>query len=496
MTDSVHRNTETMPVHSCAVIRAAEQACFAAGCVTSDELMDYVIERLWQAVQTEPEFAARTITHVSVYAGKGNNAGDAIGLAARFSCPVTLHAVCEPSAFSAETRRQYEKLLNREVSTSASPVQNPCTLIIDGLLGSGVSGTLRPEYAAAVAELNRERASIPGSLVLAIDIPTGLQADTGELLGEAVQADVTAAIACVKPGMLADGAENYVGRLLCIPLPQVELPSEAEAVVQCSSSSALPRRPYSFFKNKAGRVNIVAGSIGYVGAAQMCAEAAQAAGAGLVALYCHEAVYPILAARVAAEVMVHPVRSYAEVSTDGAQALLIGPGLGKPLAAEARALYSLLYRFSGPIVLDADGLNTAAALGWKLPPNCILTPHPGEMRRLFPPAAHLLRAETVQRFLADTPCTLLYKGARTIIADSAHTIYNSTGGPYMANGGQGDVLAGVIGALAAQGLAPLRAAALAAHACGLAAAHAHAAAGYPTAIRATQLLPFLPQILR
>lgn len=495
MADSIHRNTETMPVHPCAVIRAAEQACFAAGAVSSDELMDYVIERLWQAVQTEPEFAPRTITHVSVYAGKGNNAGDAIGLAARFSCPVTLHAVCEPSEFSAETHRQYEKLLNRVVSPSASPVQAPCTLIIDGLLGSGVSGTLRPEYAQAVAELNRERATTPGSLVLAIDIPTGLQADSGELLGEAVQADVTAAIACVKPGMLADGAEDFVGRLLCIPLPQVELPSEAEAVVQCSSSAALPRRPYSCFKNKAGRVNIVAGSIGYVGAAQMCAEAALAAGAGLVALYCHEAVYPILAARVAPEVMVHPVASYTEVPTEGAQALVIGPGLGKPLAAEARALYSLLHRFCGPIVLDADGLNLAASLAWRLPPNCILTPHPGEMRRLLPSAAHLSRAETVRRFLADIPCTLLYKGARTIIADSTHTIYNTTGGPYMANGGQGDVLSGVIGALAAQGLTPLRAAALAAHACGLAAARAHAASSYPTAIRASQLIPFLPLTL-
>lgn len=495
MSDPIHINPETMPVHPCAVIRAAEQACFAAGSVTSDKLMDYVIERLWQALQTEPEFAARHITHVSVYAGKGNNAGDAIGLAARFSCPVTLHAVCEPAEFSAETRRQYEKLQRREVCAFSQPEQNPCTLIIDGLLGSGVSGALRPEYAAAVAELNRERASTPGSLVLAIDIPTGLQADTGELLGETVQADVTAAIACVKPGMLVDGAEDYVGRLLCIPLPQVELPVKAEAVVQCSSAAALPRRPYSFFKNKAGRVNIVAGSIGYVGAAQMCAEAALAAGAGLVALYCHEDVYPILAARVAPEVMVHPVRSYTEVPTEGAQALVIGPGLGKPVAAEARALYSLLHRFSGPIILDADGLNLASSLAWRLPPNCILTPHPGEMRRLFPPAVHLSRVETVQRFLADTPCTLLYKGARTIISDASCIIYNSTGGPYMANGGQGDVLSGVIASLAAQGLAPLRAAALAAHACGFAAARAHSSSSYPAAIRASQLISFLSLVL-
>ena len=491
-----------MRVLPCSVIREAEQACIASGRATSDQLMDAVIERMWYALQHDPEFAARKIERVTVYAGKGNNAGDSIGLAARFNCRVQLRAVCNPAEFSPETRRQYEKLQNRphqQYPPMPAVLQgNGCSLIIDGLLGSGVKGQLRPEYAELVEEMNSIRCYEPNSLLLSIDIPTGLQADTGEVLGCAVQADVTAAIGCVKPGMLADGAEDYVGRLLCIPLPIVSLPDAPEAEVTDPLDAQVGCRAYSCFKNKAGRVNIVAGSKGYIGAAQLCADAAVAAGAGLVALYCKEDVYPILAARVAPEVMVHPVASYAEVPADGAQALVIGPGIGRPSVAEAESLHRLLNTFAGPVVLDADGLNMAAKYHWRIPENAILTPHPGEMRRLFPQAASLSRLDTVRQFLQRTPCTLLYKGARSIIASPAapFVAYNSSGGPYMANGGQGDVLSGVIAALAAQWGSAYSAARSAAYACGLAATHARAAASNPPATPASSVIRHLPSVLK
>ena len=491
-----------MKVHPCAVIRAAEQACFAEGRTTSDELMEAVIDRLWYTLQNDPEFTARKIERITVYAGKGNNAGDAIGLAARFDCRVQVCAVCPPEEFSPETRRQYEKLQSRPQQQyppmPALMQGDGCSLIIDGLLGSGVSGKLRDEYAALVEEINAIRRYEPNSLVLSIDIPTGLQADTGEILGSAVQADVTAAIGCVKPGMLADGAEDFVGRLLCIPLPIVPLPEAQHAVVTDPLHAYIWNRPYSCFKNKVGRVNIVAGSIGYIGAAQLCAEAAVAAGAGLVALYCKEDIYPILAARVAPEVMVHPVQSYSEVPTAGAQALVIGPGIGSPAVAETEALHRLLNQFDGPVVLDADGLNLAAKYHWSIPETAILTPHPGEMRRLFPQAAELTRAETVRQFLKRTPCTLLYKGARTIIGAVTfpYLIYNSSGGPYMANGGQGDVLSGVIAALVAQSGDAVCAARCAAYVCGLAATHARAAFSNPPAIPASAVIRHLPAVLK
>ncbi len=485
-----------MKVFPCEVIRAAERELFASGATTSAELMSTVVERLWQAAGREPELSGLRPRRVVVYAGRGNNAGDALGLAARFRCPVTLRAVCGLHEFSPESAQQFALLAGHELSTAA-PAPQEGLLIIDGLLGSGATGPLREPYAALVHEMNALRAASPRSCTLAIDVPTGLNADTGEVPGEAVQADVTAVISCVKPGMLADGAADYVGRLLCIPLPEVELPGACTPrVADAAVLSWLPRRPYSYFKNRAGRVHIVAGNVGYAGAAQMCAEAAVAAGAGLVALYCCEEVYPILAARVEPEVMVVPVRSYAEVPTEGAQALVIGPGLGKLRGADARTLHDLLMRCTVPMVVDADALNLAAEYGWELPPHCILTPHPGEMKRLFPAAAELSRAECARRYVAQHPCTLLLKGARTLVTNGAEIWYNSTGGPYMANGGQGDVLAGCIGSLVAQGLSPLRAAVLGALACGQAAALARMAAGYPRAIRATDVVQNLQSALR
>lgn len=483
-----------MHIHPCSIIREAEQATFAQGKITSSTLMSAVVERLWQAVQKEPELCALNPQRVVVYSGKGNNAGDALGLAARFSCPITLRSVCEPEDFSPESREQYALLAGHELSCSA-PLPQEGLLIIDGLLGNGASGPLREPYATLVHELNTLRASSPRSRTLAIDVPTGLNADTGERLGEAVVADVTATIGCAKPGLLADGAEDYTGRLLGIALPEVALPENSSDYISTAEVlNWLPGRNYSCFKNRAGRVHIIAGSVGYTGAAQLCAEAAVAAGAGLVALYCKEDIYPILAARVAAKVMVTPVRSYSEVPTENAQAVVIGPGLGRLRGAEVRTLHDLLHRCRVPLVMDADGLNLAAEYGWELPANSILTPHPGEMRRLFPASSALSRATCVEQFLQRTPCTLLLKGARSIISDGRETWYNTTGGPYMANGGQGDVLAGVIGAFAAQGLTPLRAAVLAAYACGQAAATAHMKADYPTAIRASEVIGHLRQV--
>ncbi len=429
-----------------------------------------------------------------VYAGRGNNAGDAIGLAARFALPVTLRGVASAAELSADSQCQLPR--GGEVSfSSCPPAPAPNTLIIDGLLGSGSTGSLRPETAALVRELNALRSACPHSLTLAVDIPTGLMAKEP---GEVVVADITCPIGCVKPPMLADGAEDFVGQLLPIPLPEVAIPPccEDEVMDDALLRSWLPRRPYSCFKNRAGRVAIVAGSVGMLGAAQMAAEAALAAGAGLVVLYCKPEIYPLLAARVAAEVMVRPVDSYADIAEPAAQALLIGPGLGHPADEELDALRQLSEGFCGTVVLDADALNAAAARAWTLDkhPNWVLTPHPGEMRRLAPHLTNLPRREQVARFLKGFSGTLLLKGARSLIASREQCLYNSTGGPFMANGGQGDVLAGTIAALSAQGLLPLYAAAVGAFACGKAATHAWRSHHFPRAVRATQTLDYLYEI--
>ena len=470
-----------MQIASAQGIRQAEQAAFTAGTATPSKLMDAVVARLRRELPFTPR-------RVVAYIGRGNNGGDAVGLAASFNCPLILRHPGETFDVSAETQRQLDIAKEMDIADT-TPEPEADTLVIDGLLGSGARGELRADYAACVRELNALRLSAPRCRTLAIDMPTGLGT------GLCVQADATAAIGCVKPEMLADGAEDSVGRLFCIPLPEVDIPAEcADTVLEpLHPLCRLPRRPYSLFKNRAGRVAIVAGSIGYLGAAQMCAEAAVQAGAGLVALYCHGDAYPLLAARVAPEVMVRAVKSYAEISEPDAQCLLMGPGLGMVDGAEADALHALAMGFRGTVVLDADALNLAAARGWEFHGRCILTPHPGEMRRLDPrPAAP--RREVVRRFLERHACTLLLKGARTIVADRSHTCYNSTGGPFMANGGQGDTLSGCIAALAAQGLVPLHAAALGAYACGLAAEMAQARDNAP-AVGATQVCTALPRAL-
>ena len=485
-----------MNIHPCELLRRAEQAVFDSKAMSSDALMDAAIEGCRALLARDPVFAgaAARFRCAIVYAGKGKNAGDAIGLAHRLGfADLRLRCAVPTHDMAAETRRQLAAIPPEHLHVESDrPASAEEALLIDGLLGSGACGPLRPEYARLVAELNELRRHSRRALTLALDIPTGLSADGGYLPPLAVQADATLALGCVKPGMLADGAEDYVGRLLCVPLPGcVELPASAACALGEDTLNWLPRREFSCFKNRAGRVRIIAGSVGYTGAAQMCAEAALAAGAGLVELCCLPAVYPILAARVAADVMVRPVADYSELSAEGAQALLIGPGLGQPSEADCCALQQLVETAPCPLVLDADGLNLAAAHGWHIPRSAILTPHPGEMRRLFPAAAELSRAETAAAFVKAHPCTLLLKGARSIITNGSATLYNTTGGPWMAGGGQGDVLAGVVAALAAQGLPPLRAAALGAWLCGRAATAAYAAAGFPLSVPATRLLPYL-----
>lgn len=451
----------------CSTVRAAEHAAFASGKTTSEALTRRVAVGMARALR---EHTAGYDTAV-VYAGKGGNARDAVGVAALLACRVLLR--CVPDADADALVSLARTFSDAEIEVSDTPPAPEAALLLDGLLGSGAHGALRPAYAAMVREMNAVREQSEQALLVAVDIPSGLDADTGEGAGACVHADITCPIGCVKPGLLSDGAEDAVGRLLPVELPGIELsPSTCDSVLSAGEALVrLPRRATSCFKNRAGRVAIVAGSVGMLGAAQLCAEAAVVAGAGLVVLYCHTDIYPLLAARVRPEVMVRPVASYAEIQEPQAQCLVIGPGLGTLSDTEASALHDLAHSFSGTVVLDADGLNLAAAQKWGFTPNMILTPHPGEMRRLDP-RPPVSRRETVRRFLAEHDVTLLLKGARTLIADRSACLYNSTGGPFMANGGQGDVLAGVIGALAAQGCPPLQAAAMGAYRCGLAAERA------------------------
>jgi len=344
-------------------------------------------------------------------------------------------------------------------------------IVLDGLLGLGAKHLLREPVRTAAQEINRLRRE-EHAFVFAVDMPTGLDGDTGETDPDCVVADCTITIGNAKHGLVVDSAINFVGRLEIVPLADLVItPSPANDLIACAHSlrAWLPPRRFSAYKNEFGRIGVVAGSQGFIGAALMTTEGALRAGAGLVELFVPKEIYPIVAAAAPAEAMVKPVRSYRDLLEEKIDVWALGPGLG---TGEAKDLLRLIERATAPMVVDADGLNILSG-DVEVLKRCagprLVTPHPGEMKRLFD-SGKMSRAGTAKNFAETFPVTLLYKGARTIVAERERPLsYNSTGNPGMATGGMGDVLTGVCAGLVGQGLTLYDAARLGAWACGRAA---------------------------
>lgn len=435
-----------------------EDEAFRAG-ATAEGLMDKAGRRLGLALQRlcpEPGTAV-------AYVGKGNNGGDAL-VALRVmrdaGWDVMVRCAVDGSGMGQLPRRKLRELGNPwilrkrfESTESLRPL-----VLIDGLLGIGAGGPLREPVAGLAAEMNALRREA-GALVAAVDLPTGLDGTTGEIADGAVVADLTMAVGVPKRGLLVDGAAAVTGRIELIPLEELAVPAEGDRLlVPGELRGLLPPRSFAMHKGEAGRVGIVAGSKGMLGAALLAATGALRSGGGLVTLYVPEKLYPLMiAAGPPPELMVKPVACHRDILKDALDALAVGPGLGRPKKKARRALLDLVAGFDGPVVLDADGLNLVARSGVEkhVRADMVLTPHPGEMVRLFPSAAKLERAAAALAFVDAHPCTLLLKGARTVITGPGGPCwFNTTGTPGMAGGGQGDVLTGVIAALAASGIAP------------------------------------------
>jgi NAD(P)H-hydrate epimerase len=468
-----------LPIVSSAEMRRIEEAAFAAG-ATAEKLMEKVGRLVAEAV-------GQTISAAGVaqvFYGKGNNGGDAL-VAARYLAAagwvIELHPQeSDTSKISDLSRKKLAELASVKLSTKPRGDLTPRPLVIlDGLLGIGATGPLREDIRALTRGINQRRIE-NNAQVFAVDLPTGLNADTGEADRDCVVADVTVTAGYAKMGLAADGAPHYVGRLCVAALREFEPHAAAEFTAETATPESLhglvPRRSFDSYKTMNGRVGIVAGSRGFTGAAVLCASGALRAGAGLVTLYASEDIQPVLAVAAPPEVMVRPVASYSEVLEQKHDVLAVGPGLGK---SHSGAILNLIEHAEGPMVLDADGLNLVAQHEPGLLSRCagprLLTPHPGEMARLFPQAAKLSRHETVTRFTeqfakAGFPVTLLLKGSRTIIHEAGKPVsYNTTGTPAMGTGGMGDVLTGVCAALIGQHLAPYDAARVGAWLCARAA---------------------------
>ncbi len=458
--------------------------------VDVDELMERVGAAVADAVvRTAP------IGRVVVLAGKGDNAGDG-WVAARLlherGREVLLHSVPDPGALSgaAATARDRAVGSGTPVSTGASAdytagALRGAALVVDALFGSGLTGAPRGPYPDVIAELNGS-----GLDVLAVDLPSGVEGDTGAVHGEAVRADRTLAVLTLKRGHVLYPGAAYSGDVSVASLGlSDELEPDGEIALEGGlelwdaeeyASLLEPPAPDAH-KGSRGRVVVVGGSGGMAGSVCMAAEAALRSGAGYVvaavpasiADVVNLTVTPVVArsmpetdARALSERAIEEVTRLAE----GADAVILGPGLttGEGAAAVARALV----RTRVPLLVDADGLNVfaddpEALLGREAP--TVITPHPGEAARLLGVSVADVQADRVSaadRLAERVVCVL--KGAGSVVSGHGRRVVDRTGDPGMATLGTGDVLSGVIGALLAQSLDPLEAAALGAYVHGIA----------------------------
>jgi NAD(P)H-hydrate epimerase len=423
-----------VPVISVAQMREWEQATWATG--QSEEA---VMRRAGQAVARCAERLTTAGDPVLVVAGRGHNGDDAV-FAAEYLADrkATVIRVSEPDAALPEISAQLE-------TTPA--------LVVDGLFGIGLNRPLSPEWLRLIETINA--AGLP---VLAVDGPSGLNAETGEPLPDAIRAHTTLTLGAVKHGLLKSTAWPFVGRLeVAAEIGLTPCPFHTSPVyVQPGDFRSLPpRRSVSGHKGSFGHLAIVAGSRGYHGAAVLVARGAQRAQPGLVTLCVREEIYFPVAAQLQA-VMVRPYRAE-PVLPDNCTAIVVGPGLAASDLPESLTNWvEHLWRES-PLAVIVD----ASALGW-LPPGAttakalrVMTPHPGE-------AARLLQISTAdvqrQRFGAVHRlserfggCHVVLKGHQTVIGSSRSELrVNCSGNPHLGQGGSGDLLAGYIGGLLAQ----------------------------------------------
>ena len=449
---------------TCVQMREAEDLAFGKG-RSAALLMDVAGSGVGQALESFFPVPGSLV----VYLGKGNNGGDGLVAArhladlgwevlVRLTSPVGELAELPARHFEDLESRGLAEVLDDDEDLSFLP--KPLVLL-DGLLGIGAKGAIRGEPAAAAAEMNAARERL-GAATVAIDIPSGIDGDTGEPYPGAVVADITMTVSAVKCGLLGDDATGHVGRLVLVPVPEIPVDEVGDGgrvlITPERFVGVLGRRRFETHKGRSGRVAVVAGSKSFPGAGVLASMAAVRGGAGLVTLYVKEEAHGLIAAKAVPEVMVTAVEDYREVLEAEADVVALGPGLGKGHAGE---LMDVIFNDGRPMVVDADGLNVLAEAGVEKISGAkgerLLTPHPGEMARLLglDGVADLARrAEVVGGFVGKFPgVTLLLKGARTVVGGAGKPFaFNSTGHPGMATGGVGDVLTGLCAALMVQGL--------------------------------------------
>jgi NAD(P)H-hydrate epimerase len=460
---------------------------------------------------------------VVVLAGRGNNGGDGFVVArylANAGLRVFVLLLAERDQVHGDARTNLEileqlavpiyDLTSEEELREQVPLLQSAELLVDALLGTGLASEVRGLYRAAISLMNQMAAP-----VLAIDIPSGLSADTGQPQGVAVQAEVTVTYGWPKLGQILPPGRDLVGRLWQVDISIPPAKETAGAVSLADPQAlrqSLPFRRRDCHKGEFGHLLVVAGSVGKTGAATLAGEAALRVGAGLVTVGVPASLNPILEMKLT-EAMSLPLaeaegvqalgrRALEEIAAavPGKTALAIGPGLGTHHETVA-LVREVIRRSTLPTVVDADGLNAIAhdleSLIVSQAP-IVLTPHPGEMSRLLKCSTQEIqenRLEVAIEVADKTGATVVLKGAQTIIAaPDRRVVINTTGNPALAQGGTGDVLTGMIGGFLAQRVEPFQAASLGVYLHGLTAdvlAASHGQCG----VLAGELLLELPDVI-
>lgn len=448
---------------------AAEDAIFASG-VAAETLMNSAGKKIAQEILGR--FTETPQGRAVAVIGTGNNGADAL-VAVRHlkeaGWSVAVRSAISPSEMTGLLAKKWRELEAPSLLDSLEEFHKPgAFVILDGLLGIGTKGDLREPHSKLASEIN-DLSHKRTVYVVAVDVPSGLDCDSGHCGKNTVHANLTCTLGSPKIGLIADEATAHVGSLT---LHQLDGLSDWNLKKDhLITPATLPvkklSRCYEFHKGQAGRVGIIAGSRGLAGAAALTSLGALRGGGGLVTLFVKKADYSLILPLIPVEVMVKPIDRYTEVLDENFDALAIGPGLGET----SQDILSVINGFMGPAVIDADALNLIARSSdiSTLRTNHLVTPHPGEMTRLLPsedcPGEN--RASTARKFTAVSEATLLFKGARTIVTDQNSPLaYNTTGTPGMATGGQGDVLSGLLAALMARGFEPLGAAKMGTWLCG------------------------------
>ena len=471
-----------MKIVSAAQMKELDRRTIAEAKVPGATLM----ERAGSGVVTAMERAAGSLSGktVAILCGKGNNGGDGFVVARllrKRRARIRVLLLAHPGDLSGDAKTMHRKFLSVAGAKSVLAAPAPdairdalvqSDMIVDALLGTGLSATVSAPYRAAIEAINE--ASVP---VVAVDLPSGIHADTGAVMGAAVRADMTVTFGLPKLGLYTGAGLDHAGRIevvdIGIPRTFVEtIASRVSLITMETVRRLIPDRRVSSHKGTYGHAGIVAGSVGKTGAAAMAARAALRVGAGLVTVATPASVNDTLEAKLL-EAMTVPMpetkaRTLARAGLEeilsfvnARTAVAIGPGLTThPETVEL--IHALLPRLEKPSVLDADALNalagrTSLVEQCKVPP--ILTPHPGEMARLVEGASARAinddRIGAAMAFAQGRRVMLVLKGARTVVAHpDGRAAVCPTGNPGMATAGTGDVLTGMIVGLLAQGLSP------------------------------------------